>query len=217
MGQDFVGIPRFPGESDRGKFKFADIVRSSFDFLITDFGFSIIEENVTLVRFESDRMAVNVFHGRSSYELGVEIGPLVPKGKREFRYSLSTVLAALDTEGTADYEYLQTSSPEVLPGLVAKLANMTLEFAPDLLRGNSETCKRVLYQAWLEGRRTTDASNAKSLRQVADKAWKNNDFAVVVDSYTKIKALETAELTSSELVRLRHARWELDNAKAKDK
>jgi hypothetical protein len=215
VDQEPIEIPPFPAEPSRYRLGFADAVRSNFQFLLTEFGFSITEEDATLVRFESDRTVVNVFHGRSSYELGVEFGLRVPKEQREFRYSLRTVLSLLDTASTSGYKDLQTSSAELLPGFVASLAELTRQFAPDMLRGDPEVFERLRYHSWLEGRKTTDYYSACSLREIAEKAWKDGDFARVVEAYTKVKALETAELTPSEVLRLRKARWELDDTRAK--
>jgi hypothetical protein len=212
--QDYIELQPFPAEPNRYRLGFARAVHSSFQFLLSEFGFAIVDEDATLVRFQSDGIVINVFHGRSSYELGVEFGLRVEQGKREFRYSLRTILAVVDAAGTSGYKDLQTSSAELLPGYVANLAQVTRQFAPEVLRGDPEIFKRLMYQSWLEGRRTTDHYNAGSLRHRAKKAWEENDFARVVDIYTEIKALETAELTPSEVLRLRTARWKVDLARA---
>jgi hypothetical protein len=211
-------LPRFPAEPGRDRLGFRAAVLSSFHFLITDFDFAMTQEESTLVRFESEGVVVNVFHGRSSYELGVEFGLRVEKSKREFRYSLRTVIALLDTTNTSGYKDLQTSSAEKLPALVIKLADWTRKFAPDLLRGEPKVWERLRYQGWLEGRRTTELYNASSFRIRAKKAWDEGDYGQVVNAYIGVKALETAgDLTPSEVMRLRQARWKFDDARAKEK
>ena len=60
---------------ERAQFGFKDAVLSSFKFL-GDFGLRRVEEKLTLVRYESSEVLLNVYHGRASYELGVEIGRL---------------------------------------------------------------------------------------------------------------------------------------------
>jgi hypothetical protein len=54
---------------------FKDAVLSNFEFLHT-YGLKPVEEDVTFVRYESDAAFVNVYHGRGSFEIGVEIGRL---------------------------------------------------------------------------------------------------------------------------------------------
>ena len=51
-------------------------VLSAFQFLTQDYGFKCVKNDVTFVRYESESTFVNIYHGRRSYELGVEIGKL---------------------------------------------------------------------------------------------------------------------------------------------
>ena len=60
---------------ERAKLGFREAVLSSFKFL-NDVGFRPVEQEMTLVRYESPEVFVNVYHGRASFELGVEIGRL---------------------------------------------------------------------------------------------------------------------------------------------
>jgi hypothetical protein len=61
-----------PGRAELG---FREAVLSNFRFLI-DLGLHPVEEQVTLVRYESQAVFINIYHGRSSYALAVEIGRL---------------------------------------------------------------------------------------------------------------------------------------------
>lgn len=54
--------------------EFAIEVLYHFHFLINDYKFKRLEANRTFVRYESKYIFVNIYHGRRSYELGVEIG-----------------------------------------------------------------------------------------------------------------------------------------------
>lgn len=67
-----------PG-SGRSELGFVQAVRSSFAFL-EKVGLQVVREESTLVRFESCNRFVNVFHGRGSYELGVDFGRWVEVG-----------------------------------------------------------------------------------------------------------------------------------------
>ena len=44
---------------------FADAVASAFEFLIKDLSFVCVKHEVTLVRYESNTVFVNVYHGRA--------------------------------------------------------------------------------------------------------------------------------------------------------
>jgi len=214
----YTEIPRFPAEPDRCRLGFSAAVLSSFHFMISDFGFAITQEEPTLVRFESERVVVNVFYGRSSYELGVEFGLRPKKDNKEFRYSLRSVIALLDTANASGYRDLQTSSAEQLLAFVARLADWTQKFASDILRGDSRAFESLRYNGWLEGRKNTDSSNASTLRKRAKKAWNEGNYEQVVEAYIGVKALETAgDLTAEEVERLCHARWKVDDARTKEK
>jgi hypothetical protein len=92
-------MPSFTPGSDREKLGFAGAVASSFAFLVADHGFRVVSEVSTLVRFESETVAVQVFHGRGSYELGVELH-LAADGAH---YSLREVIALDDDPAAVGY------------------------------------------------------------------------------------------------------------------
>jgi len=60
-------------EVNRRQLGFEEPVLSNFDFLRSH-GLKLVESAPTLVRFESREVFVNLYHGRASYEIGVEIG-----------------------------------------------------------------------------------------------------------------------------------------------
>ena len=80
-------------DSRRIQLGFTSEVLSMFHFLIQDYGFKCVETDVTFVRYESESIFVNIYHGRRSYELGVEIGKLE---KDEFipesRYTIGEIM-----------------------------------------------------------------------------------------------------------------------------
>jgi len=76
-----------PGK-DRWQLGFQDSVLSSFDFLST-YGLRPVEESATFVRYESSSVFVNVYHGRASFEIGVEIG----RRDRPEKYGLDYIVS----------------------------------------------------------------------------------------------------------------------------
>lgn len=59
-------------QDSRSPLRFAEEVSKNFSFLI-DYGFKIVESDPTFVRFESPSIIINVFHGRRSYEINLEV------------------------------------------------------------------------------------------------------------------------------------------------
>src|SRR5687767_11892121 len=58
---------------DRWRLGFKEAVLANFGFL-QQIGFKPVTEDVTFVRYESKTVFVNVYHGRASFEIGVEVG-----------------------------------------------------------------------------------------------------------------------------------------------
>jgi len=56
----------------RSFLRFADEVRKEFAFLDSQ-NFRCVRTEATFVRFESSRCAINIYHGRQSYEIGLEV------------------------------------------------------------------------------------------------------------------------------------------------
>jgi hypothetical protein len=67
---------------ERERLAFKDAVMSGFRFF-DDLGFRPAKQEMTFVRYESADVFVNVYHGRASFELGVEIGKLKTESKAE--------------------------------------------------------------------------------------------------------------------------------------
>lgn len=72
---------RFEPGTDRSKLGFKEAVSANFKFL-RKFGFHRARAEATFIRYETVRfltkkkLFVNVYHGRGSYEMGVQIGPI---------------------------------------------------------------------------------------------------------------------------------------------
>ena len=76
-----------PGK-DREQLGFKDAVLSNFEFLHT-YGLKPVKQEVTFVRYESDAVFTNVYHGGASFEIGVEIGRLDRPEKYGLGYLVS--------------------------------------------------------------------------------------------------------------------------------
>lgn len=76
--------------SSKGRLGFTTLVEREFDFLL-QLGFVVAREESTLVRFEGKCVFMNVYHGRSSHAVGVELGRI----RQGDMYSLHEVLVAV--------------------------------------------------------------------------------------------------------------------------
>jgi hypothetical protein len=125
-----------PGKH-RSQLGFKDAVLSSFDFLRA-YGLKPIKEEVTFVRYESNSVFVNVYHGRGSFEIGVEIGRL----DRPVKYGLGYIVAwagkqAWEAEGFGRGTMFQVSTCESVHNIVPKIAHLVKRYADPFLSGQA--------------------------------------------------------------------------------
>lgn len=180
---------------------FRDEVRSAFAFLEEQFGFQIVQEEATRVRYESPKdVFVNVYFGRSSYELKFEIGRMTASEEVDVFYPDDVAKAT----GFKGESYFQASTAARVRALVPQLAGL-LCMAKDALSGDVFAFKRL---------RDTREKSSKALmmewrladaRQALEPAWRSKDFKRVVGL---LEPLED-ELSESEREKLHYARARL--------
>lgn len=171
---------------ERAQLGFKDAVLANFKFL-SDLGLRPVDEKVTLVRYESAGVFVNVYHGRASFELGVEIGRLKESEGRLSIFDVVRWAGAEKAEGLGQHVMFQVSSREGVQEFVPKLAALVEKYAIPFLQGNKD-----LYRAALESRAKRYADEVKEgnlrvVRSRADVAWQAKDYAQVVELYGPIR------------------------------
>ena len=103
-----------------GRLGFTGIVLEAFTFL-ERFGFVPVVRESTLVRFESQSVFVNVYHGRSSYHVGLELG----RRDRDELFSAYELLTAVAPDAL-DRSRCQAVDKEVLERCVRALSEVCL-------------------------------------------------------------------------------------------
>ena len=202
-----IGMPQTGPNPERWSLGFVSAVRSSFDFL-EDLGFAVVVEESTFVRFESGAVFVNVFHGRGSYELGVEIGHRVELGGEtvDEKFSLGDVVALSAPLGEVGFQSFATTKAEELPAFIDRLADWTSRYGGAALRDETGIFVRLRSEGVKRSDAMQDEWAAGRLRTAADAAWSERDYARVVGAYSEmISELRSIELRPSELRRLRFA------------
>ena len=87
------------------------VVRQEFAF-VGDFGFREVEALPTIVRYLKDDLQLNVFHGRMSYEVSMEIG------RNDNLYPLWSLIHAVDPKAEEGYRpWAATTSAAVANGV----------------------------------------------------------------------------------------------------
>jgi hypothetical protein len=190
-----------PG-SERERLGFREAVLKSFAFL-SGYGLKVVQEESTFVRYESKIIFVNFYHGRASYEIGVEIGRLDRSEKYGLTYIVSTAgKDAWEKEGFGQSTMFQVSTIEGVLEFVPKVAELIKKYGCDFLRGDSifyDQLERVNKRRAIE---YTKRQNLDQIRKKAEAAWSRKDFSAVVRFYQSI----TTDLTEIESKRLAYAR-----------
>lgn len=187
---------------ERAKLGFQEAVLSSFKFL-TDLGFAPVEQKVTFVRYESSEIFVNVYHGRASYELGVEIGRLKGPDEKD-KLSIGSVVdwaGAYKVEGFGQHVMFQVGTREGVQEFVPKLASLVKKYAIPLLRHDASAWSTALETQALRWTEYVKETNLKSVRAKAEEAWQAKDYARVVELYAPVRE----ELTEVEAKKLAYA------------
>ena len=185
---------------ERAKLGFKDSVLANFQFL-AEKGFRPVQEEVTLVRYESATVFVNVFHGRASFELGVEIGVLCEPTEQVTLYDIVAWADALKVEGFGQHVMFQVSSREGVQQFVPKLADLVRRYGEPFLRGGASAYTEVLEARSRAARAYERQVQLDDLRRRVETAWDSKDFAGVVELYGSIGA----DMTSVEAKRLAYA------------
>ena len=165
-------IARFTEGPDRWRLRFAESVVREFAFLESEFGFRRTKEETTFVRYESDQVFLNVFHGRGSYEIGIELGELADPG---WLFGLSTLIAALAPKYEGRTEF-QASNPQAVENCVAKAARILRANCGAALAGDGEALQRVRQRGRTEAKKATLRAQFGPTIARADEAWNSKDL-----------------------------------------
>jgi hypothetical protein len=180
--------------SGRHHLRFPESVFDAFAFL-SGYGFERKESLPTFGRFESPDVFVNVYHGRSSYELGVELGTLADKEP----FSLLEVVES--SGGTMPRAAnVARSASEIVIGL-KQLAEILSTYGVQHLRNDEEALQRLddvrerKFGQFLYESRFDDA------RALARQAWHASDYSEVVRLLRRIPESERLPIERKRLMK----------------
>lgn len=187
--------------SDRSNLKFPEEVEAQFSFL-KELGFRVLETGATFVRLESTRIGVNIFHGRRSFEIGLEVTSLAKPAET---FYFSTLLALCSKKDSDEYKPYATHTREGVAEGVRLLAN---QFRSCVARGILED-KDIFTKLRDEQEKQTDAYWAEfklgASRGRAQDAWYRKDFRALMQELE----LHIDKLTLSEVKMLKYAKRQI--------
>lgn len=167
---------------DRSDLRFVETVQDAFRFLVEDFDFRLARvEPPTFVRYESATMFLNVYHGRRSYEINLEIGGRDDPVGRSYR--LPDVLSALLEPDDRRQTFFQASNPQAVRWCVQAVAELVARYCAQLLNGDMATLAQVASHHSEAARDLTRNVVQRPVREAAERAWHAKDYAKVRELY----------------------------------
>jgi hypothetical protein len=163
-----------PSTDDRA---FPELALEAFGFLIA-MGFRVARSEDRLIRLESDLVYVNVYYGRSSYQVGVELGRL----DRVELYALYEVLSAF-APADASLAGLQAVEPDVVDRCLRKVAAVLERHCRDLLAGDDGAFVTLHSTASRLRESATISAQFGAIVDRADQAWTDGDRSRAADLY----------------------------------
>jgi hypothetical protein len=194
---------------DHDQLGFVAEVTSAFRFLSTDYGFRCIRIDPSFVRYESSLTFINIYHGRRSSELGVEIGKLENiSGLQENWYTIGEVLDLIGVRKKLGFTFFQASTRERVQMLVPKLAEYVKEYAKPILEGNLQIFERLHDLRHKKSEEYIKDMRLSQIREEAEKVWHKKDYAKLVELYNSMKD----DLTPVEVKKLEYAQKHLHSS-----
>lgn len=187
---------------DRQSLHFAETVERNFAFLAAH-GFRRVQNETTFVRFESRGLYVNVYHGRRSYEIELEIGR---RGSRnEISYSMSDIIRLVEPKKADEYQrYAAHIAKDVAKG-VQRLASLFRRYVDAGVWDDGRIFERLqksrnaaVHDYWKE-------MPLMQARRQLDAAWHAKNYAKVIELLEPLQS----DLTRTELKKLKYAKKEV--------
>jgi hypothetical protein len=186
--------------TDRATLEFTRVAIEAFAFIST-YGFQLRACEATVVQFASETVFLNVYHGRSSYEIGMEFGLTSCEGSAD-GYSLAELIRLqAPEEGKRYRRFSAASAGEVQVG-VRRLAEHVLRYGERLLKGDL-----IVFEELRRQRQEWASTFAAKVRyeQVSPKAadaFRRQEYRKAAELYESIRS----ELTPAEIEKLAFAR-----------
>lgn len=185
--------------SARKSLGFSGEARKQFDFLETKWGFKCTQELPTFVRYESSNIYVNIYHGRVSFEVGVEFGEM-----SNTPFTLEMLVEILDEKLVGKYWAAHAKTVQEVCNALKKAADGLKLYGDSVLSGDRVIFDRLKQ---LGKKRVADMALDSLLHQIrpkAEAAFRQGDFEKTVDLYSSIEnALTPVEKKKLEIAKKR--------------
>ena len=173
-------------KTTRSDLDFQGTVCIEFGFLESEFAYRRAETTDTRVRYETNTTFVNIYHGRVSFEVGVEIGPRTGSPDHEESFGLIDILELAGVRRELRFEGLQASDPARVGMAVKKAAEFVHSYAGGALRGEEEVFSLLRATQQRLSDSFLDEMAMSRLRGQASAAWAKKDYAKLISLYEPV-------------------------------
>lgn len=180
---------------------FSGAAEAAFHFL-SNYGFRLHSSDVTILRYVSERVFLNVYHGRSSYELGVEVGLLQARDGSNRGYPLGAFVGLTDSEAAASLRYFMATTPEEMRVGLERLAAQVKQYVQRALVGDETVFGELRQQQEERSKKYAAEVLADQVRPKAEEAFRARDYERVAELLSRIED----QLTPVERRKLEYAR-----------
>ncbi len=164
-------------EHDRRDLGFAQAANREFEFVQATFGLVPGSSEPTVVRYVGKGLFLDVWHGRQSYELGLDLGRTGQPEEVANPYHMADLLAVSgDESGSAAYRNFAAVTREAVAKGLARLSSDLQKYGREALDGHAPVFERM---AELRSARAHDYAAAVHEVQVRAKiqeAWEAHDY-----------------------------------------
>lgn len=165
--------------SCRARLGFPEIVRQEFAFL-ADSGFSEVESFPTIVRYKRGDIDLNVYFGRQSYEVGLQLGH---EGEQ---FSMSALIRAADPISAEKYRNPAATTRAGLVSGVNRLAELMRRYGDRALQGDLEFLADLRRQRESWAKDYALDVRAAQIRPKAEAAFREGRYREAAEFYEQI-------------------------------
>jgi hypothetical protein len=183
---------------DRQSLHFAETVERYFAFL-AGHGFKRVQKETTFVRFESGRLYVNIYHGRQSYEMELEIGSY---GISDPPYSILDLIRLLEPKKAAEYRRYAAHIAKDVDNGVQRLASLFRRYVDAGALDDARIFERLQKSRSAAVHGYWKGMKLTQVRQQLDAAWHAKNYAKII----ALLEPHRSDLFPTELKKLNYAK-----------
>jgi hypothetical protein len=164
---------------DRSALGFNKCVKKYFNYLLSEYGYIIAKEEVTLVSFKRNKMEITIYHGRQSYEIGMEI--TFSDGKMATLYEILKVMAPEDSKKIVK----MASNKKTVEISLLEISCIFKARCGDLLRDKLDE-NRIFKKISDNRKKYSSVYQYGALKDKAEIAWQNKNYPEAKEIYMSI-------------------------------